>query len=451
IAPLVLEQTNTFTIFGREILLSSEYLDIFGNEEYPVVVLRVAKSKDLLEVWNALLLQTESFLMSCGIIDTKEYFNEIISNNDILKFDLENLFNEIEDPQLSELWKSYRNLLNLLPTGIELDEIPKKYGDLTNLLSNTKENNSLYGIVKDVFSFMRMPDDEQSKYYKSLRNSAVVDLGINTDHKSWGNAFDYLNALFEKKKIDKPFQEIIDNALYSSKKKEEVSRFEYFINTYISLDAFGYYRDKKMSNLIDDATHAYYGAYCDFFITEDDNTYNKAKSIYSKFNISTKVCKAHEFIPVFYSNAYINPQSKGQELIDEVIYLLSTTFLLEGRFDDEMNYVNIYKIEKLLLDYFNRMQVNQYEDSNCLFFYKNGKNYSNFYFWIEVESIVLRLFENLGIDLNERSELTELDKDEINKGEWKGRVWGSEKFNIIFYEHSKPFDWTLKIETFKNK
>lgn len=387
-------------------------------------------------------------------INPKEYFSDLLDNDDLFDFDFENLISEEDDPKIASLWKSYIGLMKLMPSGIdlnELDKLPKKYQGLKKYLSNTSENNSFYSLIMDVFNLMKSTDKEQSNLYKTMRNSAVEDMKINTNHKEWGNPFEYLNSFFEEKKINKTFQELIDDTLNSSKKKEELTRFDYFINYYISLDTFGYYRDKKMSNLIDDATHAYYGAYCDYFVTNDDNTYNKAKAVYEKFGIKTEVCKAKDFTTKFYSLAYINPPKGRQDLIDEVIYILNNSFLLTSGFDDEMNYANIYKIERLLLDYFNRMQFNQYEKSNCLYFYKRRKNYSNFYFWTEIENLINRLVENLGVDLNMRGELTQKDKEEINKKEWAGRIWGNENYNIEFYDQNEPFGWTLKIETFKKK
>src|SRR4029079_4686901 len=47
VSPLLLEKTKDLTIFGREILLSSEHLDMFGDEKEPVVVLRLEKSKTI--------------------------------------------------------------------------------------------------------------------------------------------------------------------------------------------------------------------------------------------------------------------------------------------------------------------------------------------------------------------------------------------------------------------
>lgn len=385
-------------------------------------------------------------------IDTKKYFKDIIDNDSLFDFDFDNLINEEDNPQLALLWKSYVNLLKLMPSGVDpnkINELPKKYHHFKKFLSNTVSDNSFYSLMIDVINLMKSTEKEQSDVYKSVRNSAVEDMKIDTNPQNWGDAFVYLNNFFEKKKINKTFHELIEDILNSSKKKEELTRFDYFINYYISLDTFGYYRDKRMANLIDDATHSYYGAYCDFFVTDDDNTFNKAKAVYNKLGIATEVCKAKDFITRFYQTAYINPPKSPQDFIDEVIYLLNHSFYLTSGFDDEMNYANIYKIERFLFDYFNRMQVNQYENSNCVYFYKKRQNYSNFYYWTEVENLICRLVENLEEDLNLRSKLTDKDKEEINKRNWVGRVWGNEKYRIEFLDQNEPFGWMLKIETFK--
>lgn len=384
----------------------------------------------------------------------RDYFYELLNNDDALGFDFDNMISEEDDPEIRSLWKSYVDLLKLMPTGInfdDLDKLPKSYQGVKGYLNNTEESNSFYSLIKDIANVMNASDEEKSNLYKSIRNSAIKDMKLDTNHQNWGDAFDYLNSFFEKKKINKTFQDIIGETLESSRKKEGLTRFDYFSHYYISLDTFGYFRDKKFSNLIDDVTHAYYGAYCDFFVTDDDNTYHKARAVYEKLGIKTIVCKAKEFTTKFYSHAYIKPLGLDQDLIDEVVYLLRNSFFLAGGFDDDMNYADIYKIEKHLLDYFNRMQVTEYESSNDIYFYKRRKNYSNFDFWIEIENLIDRLVENLGLDKDLEGQLTDNDKNQIIQNNWKGRIWEGRNYEIQFYDQKDPFGWTLKIEIPKNK
>lgn len=59
------------------------------------------------------------------------------------------------------------------------------------------------------------------------------------------------------------------------------------------LDMLGYWKDKATdkSNYarLWDASHTFHASYCDYFVTDDKRTLNKAKVVYDIFNIKTKI------------------------------------------------------------------------------------------------------------------------------------------------------------------
>jgi len=382
------------------------------------------------------------------ITSPKDYFYELIENDEI---NFDDLFSPFQDnDSLSEIWNLYLDLLKLIPSGIDfqqLDKIPDKYKKLKDFLPTTRQENNFYNLIKDTMNFLTNLD-EGSNIYKSLRNVSIQEMKIETDPTKWNkNAFDYIDSILTKAKVNKSFQEFAELSLKSTNK--ELSRFDYFINYYISLDTFGFYKDSKLPNLIDDATHAYYGAYCDFFVTEDDNTYNKAKAVYEKFNIKTKVCKAQEFLIEYYRFNQII--LKNQTIFEKIIDYLKYSFLLMQSVDNELNPAKIYKLDNFLVDYFNRMQItDNIDNTTSLFFYKRRQNYSNFLFWTEIETVVNKIVNEFGIDLNNRFLFDEIDKTEIKKNNWNGRFWKNSNMIMKIFEQDEPFGLTLQIDLMKN-
>jgi hypothetical protein len=238
---------------------------------------------------------------------------------------------------------------------------------------------------------------------------------------------------------------MIENNIKVTKKENEITKFDYFSNYYLSLDSFGYYRDKALPNLIYDTIHSYYGAHCDFFVTEDDNTYQKTKAVYDKLGISTIVCKPNDFLKEYYSfNQILNISTT--HLIDQISEIIKSSIILVKSVDDELNPVTVHKISYPLVDYFNRMQVTSMQDSTVLFFYKRGQNYSDFMFWTELETVVNKIVKHLGIDDNLKFEFTEeYDKLSLNNNTWKGRSWCIKNSILEIIYSPSPYNLSLRV------
>lgn len=73
------------------------------------------------------------------------------------------------------------------------------------------------------------------------------------------------------------------------------------VNTIFNfLDVIGFWKDKKnkKSNLARtyDAAHTFFASACDIFVSNDERARNKAKVVYSLYNLSTKILSYDEFI-----------------------------------------------------------------------------------------------------------------------------------------------------------
>ena len=362
------------------------------------------------------------------IINATEYFNDITKEKE-KDYTLDDLFTHDSDDSLLTKFKS-------TPTGIDLDSIPGN--KIKSMFSNLSVENNLYSLMKDLHNFTSSPE-AMERAYKSARNLAIEGMKINGQQKQWENPFGSIEEILAKVPKKQTFHQTVEDSLKITNKDKELTRFDYFTRYYISLDTYGYYGDDKFPNLIDDATHAFYGAFCEFFVTKDDNTYHKAKAVYEKLKIGTIVCKPDEF-PLEFQK--INADEKS--IIDRIVEIISNAPILLDTVDDEQNPVSVYKIEQPLTDFFDRLQVSKYKDNNSLYIYKKVKNYSDFLFWLEIKSVVDKIVANFGIDYNSRKEFDDCDKEEIIKNEWRGRVWAINKTVIVIGYDTETFGLALK-------
>jgi hypothetical protein len=372
------------------------------------------------------------------IYNPVEYFEEMVKANSDFEFDLESFLATDDSNPISQLLGGHLNYMKAIQTGIDLKSIAtsnQMRETLAEMFPNLSLDDSIYNLLKDVSNIIGKPEFFSS-IYKSIRNTSVTDMKINTNPLEWGNPIEYLDKILVKSGVNKTFRELIETTM--STKTDTKSHFDYFIKYYISLDTFGYHRDSKLPNLIDDATHAFYGAHCDFFVTEDNNTYHKAKAVFENFNISTQVVKAAEFPSAFYAFNEFGLASKT--LTDRLVEIIKHSLVIKKSIDDKLNTVEIHKITPPLVNFFNRMQTTHFDDSTSLYLYKKQDNYSRSFFWSEIKSIVDKIVFEMGIDDNLKAEFdVEQESSEIIEGKWLGRKW-DRGFLIteIIYEEFGP-------------
>ena len=371
------------------------------------------------------------------IFNARQAF-ENLEKNVSMDFDLDRIFSGHDDPVLDNIGKSIIKLLKSVPSGIDLDSQSLGTPELSyfdNFLVNTKKENNLYGVLKDMLNIINNPK-EHSKIYTQSRNSNIERMKIDTNPKNWGEPFNYLEKTALKNSNGQSFKDVIDLSINNQSKR--TSQVDNFITHYLSLDLFGYFRDNQLSNLLDDAMHAYNGAFCDCFITDDKNTLAKAKAVYDYFNISTSVCSSSEFTNILTNLKIVDKLSPGELFNCITKAILDSDLILEAM-DSNNNPSAIYKIEKPIMSFFNRLQLTDYEDYKSIFLFKKGGNFSNFMFWLEFESIINTIVQIFGPDYYGNSSFTKEERLEIERNEWKGRTWVGDEFNFTLEYDSNGF------------
>lgn len=380
--------------------------------------------------------------VSPKIKSPQEYFKEIyIDNNTDQIFDFENIFDK--DDTLGKLWHLYLDFFNTIPSTIDFSELEKSPDGkqiIAEVFKNTKENNTFGSLLKDISMILQNPQAFE-RAFKYVRLIANKELKINSDNSKWGNPFKYLDKVLNNSQLQKTFFELTTDIIKNSNKK--AGRFDYFVNYYIQLDMFGFHKDKRLPNLIDDATHSFYGAHTDIFVTDDYNTNKKSKALYEQLNITTEVIYSEEFFTsIRRRKLFLDEKS----LLEQVEYFIENSLLILNTVDNELNPSRVYKIEPLLLDYFNRMQISEYENSRALIFYKKQGNYSNFLFWTEIKSVVDKFSLQFGKDLNDKLNFEKSEESDISENKWIGRHWNINNIDLYMNFIDYPFGLTFKID-----
>ena len=199
---------------------------------------------------------------------------------------------------------SYVHIDELIESGERMNSIIKRRFDAINTLTRGHfvqhdENYELESIIvspQEVFSVCSQPSRiknmeilrEASKNFALGydRNRLIEKLGINVKE---------LNNYSVEKLSSKYGRVIVDYVISSAITIQE--GFQSFFNI---LDWMGFWRDKykERSNMARayDAGHAYFATYCDYFVTNDKRTMNKANVVYQALGYKTVAMSCMDFM-----------------------------------------------------------------------------------------------------------------------------------------------------------
>lgn len=116
---------------------------------------------------------------------------------------------------------------------------------------------------------------------KELNNYSPTEVinHLNTKLTNWGTQDTFL--------------ELLDKAISFHPNKKDFGQHNNIAGVMELLDMLGYWKDKatETSNYarLWDANHIHFASYCDYLVSDDKRLRNKAKVIYSIYNIKTKI------------------------------------------------------------------------------------------------------------------------------------------------------------------
>ncbi len=371
------------------------------------------------------------------------YYENIEDWKNPNQFDFSNIFNDMiksfEEIGLGSIGELYKNQMQSIP----IDDILKNDSFKNIFKINTDFNNYwdfLNVIAKSMHEF-----SSNKEYYKEFRlNIQNSGLNVSKNSENWldNEIFDNIDELLKSKGVNQSFMEL---STYANQqvKKDKSTVYDEFISMYLMLDMIGYKSDKlkkpsnNITNITNDAIHSFYGAHCEYLITDDRNLLKKSKAIYSKLNKSTQILTSDEFYNNFdkiVQKRYIHISDFLSQLSD----FIKVENLIEQIEKEDGITVNAFKLPYLVYDFFNYVVTNYFKESDTteFLFKKAFQTYSRFVFENEINAFVEYFFKTIGIA-----------KEDINFTEIKRLIYEEEQELFVFkYEFIHIF---LKKDEYK--
>src|SRR5690606_34373119 len=149
-------------------------------------------------------------------------------------------------------------------------------------------------------------------------------LDKNSGNWSMDEVIANVDAFLKEVGFNKDFLAYVDYVF--ELRNEKPDPLVYFTACYGILDLMGYKTDKlpkptdTAMNIYTDAQHAFYAAHCDYFVVADKNLFTKAKVLYHKFGIRTKVIFPHEMIDML--KRIYSIRIDAENIVEEIFSLI---------------------------------------------------------------------------------------------------------------------------------
>lgn len=283
--------------------------------------------------------------------------------------------------------------------------IPSEFRDhkvFERLLPNLPESPTVRDLIESIRQFLydMMMNHGAYKGFRSSIHETGFKLESNAGNWDDVDAVNNITSFLKSKGVDMSFNDYVVMSFHGRK----FTANEFFAAAYIILDMLGFHSDKlpkernTVRNVTTDARHAYFGGFCDWFITADTRLYHKAKALYSHFGVSTQVMNPEEAISAIREDV----QPFGQDYMRSFIINEFIADHVEERHDKEsdsdVDYV-IYRFSSCFLGIFTHgIQYHNSDDSYLLQFKFAFSNYSRFLFCDEVGMIIDTITSNLGLE-----------------------------------------------------
>ncbi|KAA2239866.1 hypothetical protein F0L74_27150 [Chitinophaga agrisoli] len=348
-------------------------------------------------------------------------------------FDLEGIRDFISPDQLSQLQKQL-DILKLpgFPLlGQALNNIPEEHKAVFSQMFPTDEHTSFFDVIS---TFSKYMDDFQNSpvVYKGLRK--VVNDGISAA-KFVINLDDYnIPDPSKKQLIGKNLLEFVKNVLEQIG-NQNPSQFDLHYQAYFHLDLLGIEPEKskklKTSNLLADAQHSFYGAHCDYIVSEDLKFREKSKMINAIFGVETKVLSVEEFMAdLFWLN--VEKQVNESDFWSSILYDLKNGLVMHTHTSSIDGTVVTIKPFINYFNYFNRIQqvITPQKRYWCL--YHSLKSYSHWTAYATIEKITNIAFNVFGFDIYGKGKFDwEKDKNVMKVDDCAIRTWIRENLQIL--------------------
>ncbi len=379
------------------------------------------------------------------IRDPFEFFESFTNPSFDLKEALTNFDNECNKLGIENPLDKLKNLSIAIPE--KSDEINP---DSTNpFFKRFRDNPTFASLFEDIAETLQQALNS-SDLLKTARNNFDKHLPRKVIGNKKENIIEYLNIELSKTKLNKSLDEYVLQSLKLGNKDKSYSQFDWFITRYYCLDLVGYKSDNNSttSNLITDAFHAFYGAHCDIFLSEDKKLKEKAKVVYEEFGIETIIWSANEFSE--FIDKLIKKIADGKSLVDIILQLRSHPIKATYSNLDNKATITEYFLEAFFIGYFDTaFWVDTSDGSTIIHFIKDNRTFSKWFYFKELTSLIKICIELFGTDVNNNTFLNE-EIEFLDQNNWIGRKWAFENF-LIQLNKDKELGFTLRFDIYTNR
>ena len=394
---------------------------------------------------------------SCYLARPLEAFKDIKEEDEPISF--ENLFNDLDlssatDEQRKRIENAKDVLCNQkMDFGFsQIEDLPNEMlAPIKKVLPIGVSSMTLMELTEHFMGLLTSMEEDKSTY-KELRS--VVDKYINNGKFTVEYDEIDFNDDLKNSILKKSFIEYVNSNLNPNGNKE-VTDYDFYSNAYFTLDLLGISKEPaksvKFKNVMNDGYHSYYGAFCDYVVSDDQGFLKKTKVMYKLLDIKTKVMHINEFIP-FFSLLSKQKEMSTNAFFDLLINDLKNGIVINSKSSIKYNrHTTTIKPNHKYLGYFNLIDSMQEDNLDYVYLYRKTKNYSYFNFFREYEGVINKAINLFGIDYNNKSKFDwKAEIQEIKDGSWKGRFWDFSSITVLIEINIGTRDLGLLI-TPKNK
>ncbi len=437
--------------------------DLLKGSDNPDFIPLIKKDLDLINIISKghfIEYDLQSDRLSPKIADSHEWFEAIQETSNEPLFSLDHFLESFSVLGLKSQGESFINTWKNTPTGIDFNKFDHQAGanQLNDIFfKRTRIENNMLNLMMDMTDFYteikRNPD-----VYKNLGKLYRETLKI--DPKELSNSLDpitEINLLLKAANIDLDFDRI-GRIKSNTNNPYESSFFIKFTTEIGNLDLSGFHPDKLSEknnylNYTNDSHHVFYAGACDYFITNESKLIKKANVMYRKYSIDCKALKPLEFI--IEMKTKLNFEITADSFVTSINNTIDHHFIKDIEDQNFTGLIKLFKPEIRILGYFNFLYTISYnDDRRTLIFRHLPKDFSNFSYFTELQSIFTKLYLVLGPDISNLGEPKIDDLSENKNIEIYERAWVFDNyFCIASFEENKThirFEMNKLTETFLN-
>ena len=393
---------------------------------------------------------------SIGLESSRLDYLSGISNNNYMSYDLsantvkpysvhpqeayaevgENIFDnldfiavleEIDDDSDLQIGKMIRDFLASIPNPHLNQEIQvPDHPYFHRLAQSISKAPSYLDFIQEVSEFAKTSFTNPESY-KEYRESTRTGLAIrphllSSTNKPIESIENEVRRLSGEGKF--AFKDVIGQMMKDNPRFQPPMADFYFY--YIVLEFMGYHSDKindknKPDNMFTDIQHAFYGAHCDYFVTQDKKALAKAAQVYQVMEVTTKALTVDGFIDDIKGCYPIRPTF--QSVVSSVSETIRSQECLLNHVtpqDGEIIQACAFKTSTMIMNYFNYLECLELKDVIAVSLLHIDTNLSKFIFFDEIKKIVAEFHAMLGLDCAGNGEITQEELDDLSsfKRQW---------------------------------